>query len=145
MVNTKIISRYTGPLPEGEGADRKISGGPLYQAHEVLQLLENGGGEAITAWTDKCVRDIQKWALDADDQLELLRLAVNGGRFICAEWCVQNPSGPWAACDAYSVVRSEWIQAMRREINTEYYIKFAIGKTGTILLLVSCHPPEERR
>lgn len=145
MVNTTIISRFSGRLPLGEGESRKITSGPLYPAEEVLALLANPGSQAIHAWTDKCGRDMQKWSLDADDLCELLEVALKAGRFLGAEWCVQRPNGPWAACDAYALVRQEWIPYAHREIDMGYYIKFAIAKTGKVLLVVSCHPSEDRR
>ena len=145
MVNNMIVSRFTGQLPEGVSSDRKILGEPLYAAHEILELLASCGSKAIYAWSRKCNEDIQKWALDADDLLGLVELAVRSGRYIGAEWCVQKPNGPRAACDAYSVIRREWRAAAHKEKDIEYYIKFAIGKTGNILLLVSCHPSENRR
>ncbi|PLY15334.1 MAG: hypothetical protein C0631_07640 [Sedimenticola sp.] len=74
-----------------------------------------------------------------------MEIAVQSGRFRGAEWCVQHPNGPWAACDAYSFVRREWLAHAHREMSMEYYIKFAIAKTGKLLLVVSCHPPEDRR
>lgn len=145
MVNTRIVSRYSGKLPLGEGVSRKIPGGPLYPPSEVLALLADSGSQAVHAWTDKCNRDIQKWSLDAEDLCELIEIAVRSGRFRGAEWCEQRPNGPWAACDAYSLVRREWMAFAHREMDMEYYIKFAVAKTGTVLLVVSCHPPEDRR
>lgn len=145
MVNKTIVSRFTGDLPLDEGACRQIAGGPLYPAGEVLTLLAESGAQAVRAWTNKCQKDMQKWSLDTDDLCELMELAVRSGRFRGAEWCVQRPNGPWAACDAYSLVRREWIAYARREMDMEYYIKFAIAKTGRLLLVVSCHPPEDRR
>ena len=145
MVNDTIVSRYTGKLPLKTGASRKIPGGPLYPAGEVRALLKDLGGQAVYAWTDKCSRDMQKWALEADDLCELLGIALQTGRFRGAEWCVQRPNGPWAACDAYSLVRWEWVEYAQREMDMEYYIKFAIAKTGKVLLVVSCHPSEDRR
>jgi len=144
MVNNRIVSRFTGVLPEN-GNDRKIRGGPLYPAEEIMSLLGNDGSEPIITWTKKCTSDVQRLSLDDDDLIELVQIAVYGGRFIGAEWCEQKPGGPWAACDAYSIIRKEWIPAARKEMDFEYYIKFAIGKTGKILLLTSCHPPEEWR
>lgn len=132
-----IVSRYTGPLPAG-GADRIMPGGPLYPAEEVLKLLKAGGG-TVRVWTRKCVADVQQLALDPDDLVVLLSEAVARGRFTGSEWCQQKPSGPWAACDAYALTRCEWVQAARKELAFDYYLKYAIGKTGAILLLVSCH------
>lgn len=145
MVNKTIVSRFTGNFPLDEGAPRKIAEGPLYPATEVLALLAESGAQAVSAWTRKCQSDMQKWSLDTDDLCELMEIALRSGHFRGAEWCVQRPNGPWAACDAYSLVRREWVAHARREIDMEYYIKFAIAKTGKVLLVVSCHPSENRR
>ncbi|EIC20338.1 hypothetical protein [Thiorhodovibrio frisius] len=145
MVNKTIVSRFTGDPPLDEGVCRKIAGGPLYPVAEVQALLTGLGAQAVRAWTNKCQRDMQKWSLDTDDLCELLQIALQSGRFRGAEWCVQHPNGPWAACDAYSLVRREWIANARKEMGIGYYIKFAIAKTGKLLLVVSCHPWEDRR
>ncbi len=145
MVNTAVVSEFAGDPPLEEGACRKIAGGPLYPAAKALALLAGSGAQAIQVWTKKCADDMQKWSLDTDDLCELMATAVRSGRFRGAEWCVQRPNGPWAACDAYSVVRREWIAHARREIDVEYYIKYAIAKTGQLLLVFSCHLPEDRR
>ena len=137
MVSTMIVSRYVGTLPEIDRSDRKISDGPLYLADEVLMLLEIE--QTVVPWTRKCTADVQNLALDGDDLTDLLREAVSGGRFTGSEWCQQAPNGPWAACDAYSLIRSEWVDVAGREMRMEYYFKLAIGRTGKILLLVSCH------
>jgi hypothetical protein len=139
MVTTRIVSRFSGPPLPGEAAGRKISGGPLYEATEVLGLLDRAGGAAVQAWSRDCIRDVQKLELDGDDLAGLIGEAVHCGRFLGAEWCVQKPDGPWAACDAYSLRRHEWIEAAGKEMLAEYYIKFAISKTGLLLLLASCH------
>ena len=137
MVSAMIVSRYVGTLPETDRSDRKISDGPLYPTDEILMLLEIE--QTVRLWTRKCAADVQNLALDGDDLTDLLREAVSGGRFTGSEWCRQTPNGPWAACDAYSLIRSEWMAVASREMRMEYYFKLAIGKTGKILLLVSCH------
>lgn len=137
MVNVMIVSRFTGDLPE-VGGDRKILGGPLYPITEVLELL-GAGGSVVRVWTRRCVEDVQQLALDADELADLIVEAVKVGRFSGAQWCQQQPTGPWAACDAYTLTRREWVPAARKELAVDYYLKFAIGKTGTLLLLVSCH------
>ncbi|SEJ06527.1 hypothetical protein SAMN04244572_02616 [Azotobacter beijerinckii] len=139
MVSIRIVSRFSGPPSPDEAAGRKISGGPLYPEAEVLELLGTQGGAAVKAWSQDCIRDVQKLELDDDDLAGLIGEAVRRGRFRGAEWCVQKPDGPWAACDAYSLCRSEWIEAAGKEMPAEYYIKFAIGKMGPLLLLASCH------
>lgn len=139
-----VVSRYTASPPSSLDAGRKIAGGPLYGAQEVLSLLDARGDKALKAWTRKCVADLQKWELDLEQVIELLRTALSAGTFIGSVWCKQRPSGPWAACDSYRVFRSEWVEAARKNMMFEYYLKFAIAKTGSLLLLVSCHPSEDR-
>lgn len=143
MVNITICSRFTGPPPPN-GHFRTIPNGPLYPPAEVLQLLEALSEDAVLAWTVKCIADLQKWNLDAEDLVELLRIAVTRGKFRKSEWCVQEPEGPWAACDSYIVTRKEFIEKAYRDMDIEYYLKFAISKTGIVMLVVSCHPPEDR-
>ncbi len=145
MVNITIVSKYSSEPPLNEAANRIIPGGPLYSAEEVLELLANAGDQAITPWTKKCNEDMQKWTLDADDLLELVDIGLRTGRFRGSEWCVQQPNGPWAACDVYLVKRREWMPNAHKDMDFEYYIKFALSKMGVVLLVVSCHPPEERR
>lgn len=145
MVSNMIVSRFLGPPPPpGSNGPRKISGGPLYPATEVLSLLDRLGSSTLRVWTTKCGDDLQKLSLSLDDAVELLAIALSNRKFIGAEWCIQKPNGPWAACDAYSVVRREWISSARKDMDIEYYIKYAISKAGAILLLVSCHPSSKR-
>lgn len=143
MVNNQNVSAYHGTPPD-QSADRKISGGPLYKTEEVSALLTRKGIDAFTAWTRKCTNDLQGYGLDPDDVLELLCLAIKSGYFLGSEWCMQKPGGPWAACDAYRLHKREYIAYLRKEMTIEYYIKYAIGKTGQILLLVSCHLYQNR-
>lgn len=144
MVSNTIVSRFTGELPKSENGPRHIAGGPLYSAEEVRQVLDRFGAEAVKAWTRKCIDDVQKLGLDADELRELVESALGSGRFRGSEWCVQYANGPWAACDAYSLVRREWIENAHKFMDIEYYLKIAISKTGRCLLMASCHPPEQR-
>lgn len=139
MVNSIIVSRYSNDLPLAGSVSRKIHGGPLYTASEVLGLLREGGENAVLAWTRKCQQDMQKFSLDNDDVCELIKAALHSGRYKDSEWCVQHPNGPWAACDAYSLQRREWMERIDGYLDMEYYIKFAIAKTGQMLLVASCH------
>lgn len=144
MVNNRIVSRFKGELPE-DGGDRRIKCGPLYPKDEVLGLLDASGENGIHLWTQKCIDDQQRHSLDPEDTLRLVRKAVDTGRFLGAEWCKQNSGGPWAACDAYSVIERTWVPNAHKDMDFEYYVKFAIAESGAVLLLVSCHPSEERR
>ncbi len=137
MVNN--VSAYQGQLP-GQGATdtQRLIPGPIYSAADVLAVLSSG---STIPWTRDCTRDLQDLAFDDGDIQELIRAAVQEGCYINSQWCVQRPTGPWAACDAYQLSRQEWNQYAHKELRVDYYVKFAIGKTGKILLLVSAHMP----
>lgn len=140
MVKIINISQYDGELPEQEG-DRKISNGPLYEKNHVLNILGQKGSasQAIVPWTRKCVADLQRYELDDTDLIELLSLALEQNNYKGSEWCESKPGGVWAACDAYRVLRSEYVANQDRSYQMDYYIKFAVSRQGKVLLLVSCH------
>jgi hypothetical protein len=144
MVNTTIVSRYTGTgVPLG-GAHLKITGGPLYPRADVLDLIEKS--TRISAPTKNGAADIAKLKLtDQTELADLLKDTVTRGRFISSEWCRTADDGPWAACDAYELKRKEWNEYAYKELEFAYYVKFCIGKTGQVILLISCHPPEDKR
>lgn len=145
MVNTRIVSRFAGGSPpSADMASRKIAGGPLYEQAAVHEVLEQGES-VIVLWTQKCISDLKKYELDHEGVMRLIRLALTRGRFKGSEWCVSKPGGVWAACDSYQVVDKQWVPAAHKDMDFEYYLKFAIGKTGQVILTVSCHLPEERR
>ena len=137
MVNN--VSAYTGQPPaEGASDAKRRLAGPLYNPADVLAVLSSG---STIPWTRDCKSDLQGLAFDEADIQQLLRDTLQHGRYLNSQWCVQRPTGPWAACDAYQLGRDEWNEYAHRDLRVEYYIKFAIGKTGKILLLVSAHVP----
>jgi len=141
MVNngSRNISRFPEPVPDAAltGTNRAIASTPIYDPEEVLALAQV---EKAMFWTRGARSDATKWSLDISDISELIAAAVQGGRFQGAQWCQQSPDGPWAACDSWSVTRSEWIENAGKYLDTTYYLKFAISRTGTVLLIVSNHP-----
>lgn len=144
MVNTRIVSRFTGFVPPAtEVESREIPDGPLYAREEVIAVLDQGES-AIVPWTRKCVSDLKKYDLEHEDVIRLIRLALEQGGYRSSECCTNKPGGVWAACDSYLVVEKRWVPAAHKEMRFEHYIKFAIGETGKVILTVSCHPPEER-
>ncbi len=140
MVNNAVnVSAYEGPPPSEVGNGKVyISGGPLYPVNDVLALLDAGESFAIL-WTRQCKSDVQQLAYEIGDVQRLVKQAVTQGQYRNSEWCVQKPTGPWAACDGYRLFQDEWAEYAHKEMRYEYYVKFAIGKTGKLLLLVSCH------
>jgi hypothetical protein len=134
MVNNLIISAYAVPLPE-EGRSLKISGGPLYDLALIQRVA--GGPHAVRFWTRRCEIDAASLAVDVEDVAGWLQ-KLNADDYRDSEWCA-NGTGAWAACDAYVLRRNEWIAASRKSMDVEYFLKFALAKTGVLVLMVSCH------
>lgn len=135
MVNI-IVSQYSGSGVPGPGAPRPIAGGPLYPIAEVLSLLLTA---EIRPVTRKCTEDVQKLSLGDDDLKDLLTSALRTGRYKASEWCSVGNGNSWAACDSYTVTRSEWNEHAHKELQFCYYIKFCIGKLGSVIMMISCH------
>lgn len=138
MVKIVVVSEYSSSPPEVLGTGRiKIEGGPCYGLARVQALIQDEN--QLKAWTEKCRKDVHKW-FDAD----LQRVADLIGSlkeldYIDSEWC-ENGKSAIAACDAYSVRRVETAPATGQTLRMEYFLKFAVSKTGTVVLMVSCHP-----
>lgn len=142
MVSVTVLSRYTLNPLDAPGRV-KIEGGPLYDVAEVQVLA---GALQVKLLTRKCiqnVRDLYEAVRDEYDSdlamvADLLQRLESAGRYLDSEWC-DNGAGAMAACDAYEVRRSDLIAATGRRQDTRYFVKFAMGKTGQLLLIVSCH------
>lgn len=146
MVNHPLnLSAYAGEPPASATASRRLSDGPLYEPAQVLGLVARDGSQ-LRPWTKKCITDIRdKLHLDHDGVAELVRDAINLGKYRNSEWCQGNKEHVWVACDAYAVKRKEWNPNAHKEFLFEYFVKFAIDRNGKLLLLISCHLAEERR
>lgn len=138
VVNPCNVSAYEGDAPAENATDaqRRIAGGPLYERSAVAALLAS---KFLEPWSEDCVRHLRDLEFETADAIDLLRTALETGRFLGAEWCRAPKGGPWAACDAYVVTRSEWIQHAHKNMLITYYLKFAISKAGRLILLVRCH------
>jgi hypothetical protein len=143
MVNNGLrnISRFPESVPDdvATGGNRTITDKPIYDPDEVLDLAR---AESVMFWTRGARLDAAKWSLDTSDLSQLVATAIQDGRFQGAQWCQQSSDGPWAACDSWSVTRSEWIDTAGKYMDITYYLKFAISRTGTVLLMVSNHPEQ---
>lgn len=136
--NLRNLSIYTGQPPSEEGEKGISTDNPLYEVDQVLEILVKGDEKTIP-WTRDCKSDLQKYSLDRADARQLVKEAITEGRYLNSQWCLQKAAGPWAACDGYHLFRDEWVENARKMMRFEYYVKFAIGSKGNILLLVSCH------
>lgn len=135
MVIFIVVSEYSQDPPTEFGRV-KIAGGPLYELARVQVLAMNE--DKLLAWTKKCRNDVDKYfAGDYAEVVELIQ-RLSAHHYIDSEWC-ENGSGGIAACDAYSVKRAEDVPATGKREIFEYFLKFAIGKTGNLVLVISCH------
>ncbi len=134
MVNFRVISEYSGH-PDFDGTAQKIASGPLYELSRVQSLSSTGDG--VVLWTRKCNQDVMALGWNVDDVADLIR-DLKTANFRDSEWC-ENGKNYWAACDSYSIVRSEWVPHANRYYSYEYFLKFAISVAGSVVLTVSCH------
>lgn len=142
MVNNKNRSAYEGSPPAFPSSEHRhyIENGPIYELQSIAKALESGENSLIL-WTRECIKDVQdKLELEMSDLLPLFQMITTGdATYLKSEWCIQKPNGSWAACDSYNVTREEWIKYAKKYMDITYYIKFAISKSGKLLLTISCH------
>jgi len=135
MVKMVVVSEYSLNPPEGEQGRVKIASGPLYELTRVQKLAAAG---QLNTWTNRCDKTV--YELFAGDLEEVAALLghLRPGDYLDSEWC-SNGRQALAACDAYALRRVEWVAAAGKEMIFKYFVKFAVGKTGQLVLLVSCH------
>jgi hypothetical protein len=136
MVRKIILSAYSSDPPTEPGRVKIDVGGPLYDLVRVQALVADE--RRVFLWTEKCRKDVFKF-FDSDlEQVAGLIQGLHARDYIDSEWC-ENGKGGLAACDAYRMRRLEHIATAGRSMSIEYFVKFAIGKTGQLVLVVSCH------
>lgn len=137
MVKSFVLSEYDNNPPQTPGTNPvKIRSGPLYDLERIQDLVNDEN--QLFAWTDKCGKDIRKLFDDDLSRVTELIRCLKKTDYIDSEWC-ENGRGALAACDAYSIRRLEVMQATGTSMPVEYFLKFAVGKTGKLVLMVSCH------
>ena len=135
MVKIVVVSEYSLNPPEDGRGRVKIGAGPLYDLARVQKLAAGGG---LNTWTDRCDKTVYElFAGDLEAVADLLR-HLRPADYRDSEWCTNGRSA-WAACDAYALRRVERVAFAGKEMSVEYFVKFAVGKTGQLVLLVSCH------
>jgi len=138
MVISVNLGLYDAEQPPDCGTQRiVIDGGPLYPAQAVLTVLQRGD-QALRVATRKCTKDVESLCLNHPALVDLIRQAITQGSYKNSEWCRLNERSV-AACDAYVLSRAEWRDDLCKTLDCQYYLKFSIGRSGALLLLVSCH------
>lgn len=135
MVKNIVVSEYSLNPPNGDLGRLKIAGGPLYELERVQALAAAG---SLASWTSRCDKTIYELFAGDLAMVARLLLAVRRESYRGSEWCT-NGLRAWAACDAYTLRQFEWVAAADKYMPVTYFLKFAVGKSGQLLLLVSCH------
>ena len=135
MVTFIVDSEYSQAPPSGFGRF-KIGAGPLYDLTRVQALIEDEN--KLIAWTQKCRNDVFKYFSGDYAEVADLIQRLRPRDYIDSEWC-ENGKGRIAACDAYTVRRTEEVAATGKRATFDYFLKFAIGKTGILVLVISSH------
>lgn len=134
MVTSNNLSAYAGTPPD-EGENCKIANGPLYGLARIQSLTELP--DSVKLWTAKCRRDVANLGLEPADVGSMIR-ELKERDYRDSEWC-ENGKGFWAACDAYTLTRNEYLENVGKSFRIQYFLKFAESRTGTLMLIVSCH------
>ena len=137
MVKIIVLSEYSTSPPEQLGFGRlKISGGSLYDLAQVQKLVADP--DCIKLATRACIKDVHAlFGSDLECVADLIQ-ALGAADYRDSEWCESGAAGVMA-CDAYQIRRIEQLADQPKSVTVEYFLKFAVGKTGQLLLLVSCH------
>lgn len=144
MVKDTIIGPYRGPpSPADVGSSRKIPDGPLYSALEIQKVLDKG---TVKPATVDCVKNLQALGLDENDLKCLISEAIKKDNYKDSEWALLFSKTTdvferrtWMACDAYVYKREEFIDASRKYMTVEYYLKFGLSNSADNVLTVSVH------
>ena len=135
MVKIFVVSEYSLNPPEDGQGRVKIAKGPLYDLARVQRLATAGG---LNTWTDRCDKAVYELFSGDLEAVAGLLGHLRPADYRDSEWCT-NGRNALAACDAYALRRLEWVASAGREMGVEYFVKFAVGKAGQLVLLVSCH------
>ena len=135
MVKIFIVSEYSLNPPEDGQGRVKIAKGPLYDLARVQRLATAGG---LNTWTDRCDKAVYELFSGDLEAVAGLLGHLRPADYRDSEWC-EDGRRAWAACDAYVLRRSEWIAAAHKDMPVDYFLKFAIARSGALILMVSCH------
>lgn len=133
----KVLSKYGESPPVDSKAPRKISTKePINPVSEVLQILEISLPKVMTK---RSIKFMQSTQFDDEELRDVLKYAIEYGRYIDSEWCEFSETSPWFACDSYQVKQKEYISASHKELEICYFLKFCIHKSGNLICTLSFH------
>lgn len=117
---------------------QRVIAGPVYELSDVQAIARSKGTKGINVITKDCQEEVTGYFLDASDLQDMI-LELKQKDYHNSLWCLATPKSPWFAADAYRLLRIERDNVQRITVRYQYYLKFAISQTGSILLFFSVH------
>lgn len=127
--------------PRAGSRSRFIQGGPLIDLPKLQDAIRRGviGEDELWVATRKCQRDLENYAWEYDNVLQMLRSLLRDD-YQKSEWC-EASNGQKFACDVYELPYDEQ-RGVRNACGFPVYLKFSITERGQLtLVLISCHGP----
>ena len=115
-------------------SERILSGGPIYNLDDVQGLARKEG--SISLATRKCRKNVQDLLWSIDDVADLI-LDLTSEHYRNSEICKTEITS--YESDAYVIRRREFNKYANKNLDTKYYIKFAVGPTNKVIIIISCH------
>lgn len=111
----------------------------LIKAKADLQNIDEP--PLIQYFTKRCRNHVTGLGWDMEDLISFLIESLQQGKYLGSEWCNGSCDRHIAACDSYVYRRKGiWRESTKSYVEEDTYTKFAISKSGALMLLVSCHP-----
>jgi len=110
--------------------------------HDLIKVKELSGNKQLSTVTAKCDQDLAKLSWSIDKEVPNLIMQLTEADYYKSEWCRSSgkpDEGRWLMCDAYKITNLEYNPRTYKDEYYDYYLKFSIGPTGKLLLIVSCH------
>lgn len=139
MVNN---NKYKPPASDNPGdEERKIPcESSLYELTKVKELSADG---LLRTVTENCDKDLAALGLSLYGDVAEMLGRLEESDYYQSEWCRSSSrkgKGAWLKCDVYKTIKSIYNTHTCKEDHYDYYLKFSMGPTGKVLLIVSCHP-----
>ena len=141
MVNNNKNKPPVGDNPSNE--ERKIPcAGALFDLSKVKELSAEG---MLRTVTEKCDMHLAEMGLSLYGDVAEMIVRLVEGDYYESQWCKSSSTkakGVWLKCDVYKTTKSIYNKHTCKDDHYDYYLKFSMGPTGKVILIVSCHPQQ---
>lgn len=133
---TTVVNYWpTQPVePSLTGDQRVIGRNPIYIL-DALKTRIASPADVVLATRD-CRHDVAAALMWTTDDVHRTLMQLRESEYVNSQWC-QTGSRYWCPSDAYVVNHCKTGHEGQFH---DVYLKFGLGATGKLLLVVSCHP-----